>query len=148
MKTWLVRICAVFVMLFLIACGGDDTPKKSMPTSSPTSGQQTTPPSAEAPTVIDVTLSFVAPRFRPEHVVVPVGKPVQFKVISADTRHHLVIESLGIDLEVPQKSLEESVTTAVVTPQETGTFRMYCRIHSRLPMEGTLQVTATGAAGN
>jgi heme/copper-type cytochrome/quinol oxidase subunit 2 len=83
----------------------------------------------------------VTPRFQPDPIVVPVGKPIQFKVNSADTRHHFVIESLGIDMEVPQKSLDNSVTTPVVTPQETGTFRMYCRIHSRLPMEGTIVVS-------
>jgi plastocyanin len=148
MKTGLGRIWTVLGMLFLVACGRDEAPQKSTTASPSTAVQQAALPSAEAPTVIDVTLSFVAPRFRPEHIVVPVGKPVQFKVTSADTRHHLAIESLGIDIEVPQKSLDESVTTAVVTPQETGTFRMFCRIHSRLPMEGTLQVTDAGAAGN
>ena len=148
MQTWLVRICALLGMLCLVACGGDDTPQKSTTASPSTSAQQAAPPSAEAPTVIDVTLSFVAPRFRPEYIVVPVGKPVQFKISSADTRHHLAIESLSIDIEVPQKSLDESVTTVVVTPQETGTFRMFCRIHSRLPMEGTLQVTDAGATRN
>jgi plastocyanin len=148
MKAWLVRICVVLGMLFLVACNRDEAPQKSTTASPSMSVQQTTPPSAAAPAVIDVTLSFVTPRFRPEHIVVPAGKPVQFKVSSADTRHQLAIESLGIDIEVPQKSLNESVTTAVVTPQETGIFRMFCRIHSRLPMEGTLQVTDAGAAGN
>jgi plastocyanin len=148
MKTWLARICAVLGMLFLVACGRDEAPQKSTTASPSTPVQQAVSPSAEAPTVIDVTLSFVAPRFRPEHIVVSVGKPVQFKVTSADTRHHLAIEALSIDIAIPQKSLEESVTTAVVIPQETGTFRMFCRIHSRLPMEGTLQVADTGAAGH
>jgi heme/copper-type cytochrome/quinol oxidase subunit 2 len=148
MQTWCVRIYAVLGILFLAACGGDDAPTKSTTPSPSTSVPQAEPPSAAAPTVIEVTLSFVAPRFRPDPIVVQVGKPVQFKVASADTRHHLAIESLGIDIEVPQKALDERVTTTVVTPQETGTFRMLCRIHSRLAMEGTLQVTDTGAAGN
>jgi heme/copper-type cytochrome/quinol oxidase subunit 2 len=80
--------------------------------------------------------------------VLQVGQPVQFKVSSADTRHFLVIEALGIELEVPQKSLNEAVTTTVVTPQEVGTFRMFCRIHARLPIEGTIEVRETGAVSN
>jgi heme/copper-type cytochrome/quinol oxidase subunit 2 len=79
--------------------------------------------------------------------VLKVGEPVQFKVTSADTRHTFIIEALGIDVEVPQQSLNETVTTRVVTPQAAGTFRVFCRIHERLPMEGTIEVTATGAAG-
>ena len=75
--------------------------------------------------------------------MVQVGAPVQFKVTSADTRHQLVIESLGIDVAVPQRSLSETVTTDVVTPQQIGSFRIFCRIHARLPMEGTLEVRET-----
>jgi plastocyanin len=147
MQRWRLGICALLGTLVLVACGGDETTKKSTTSSSAPPTPQITQPSGEAPRVIEVTLAFVAPRFRPDPIVVQVGKPVQFKLTSADTRHHLVIESLGIDLEVPQKSLEESVTTGVVTPQETGMWRMFCRIHSRMAMEGTLQVTDT-AAGN
>ena len=76
------------------------------------------------------------------------GEPVQLKITSADTRHHLVIEPLGIDVAVPQKSLNETVTTKVVIPQNVGTFRMFCRIHARLPMEGTLEVRETSRATN
>jgi heme/copper-type cytochrome/quinol oxidase subunit 2 len=79
--------------------------------------------------------------------VLKVGEPVQFKVTSADTRHTFVIESLGIEIEVPQKSLHETVTTRVVTPQAVGTLRVFCHIHERLPMAGSIEVTGTGAAG-
>jgi plastocyanin len=145
MKLWCLGLCVVLGTLFWSACGSDDTAQKA-PSSTPASTQPTTQPSAETPRVVDVTLSFITPRFRPDPVVVQVGKPVQFRLASTDTRHHIVIEALGIDLEVPQKSQEESVLTRVVTPPETGTFRMFCRIHSRMPMEGTLQVTDTGVA--
>jgi len=97
--------------------------------------------------VIEVTVAFIAPYFRPDPIVLKVGEPVQFKVTSADTRHTFVIESLGIDVEVPQKSLNETVTSKVVTPQAAGTLRVFCRIHERLPIEGALEVTGTGAAG-
>ena len=148
MKGWRLRLCAILVTLCLTACGGEDTAKKSPSSSVTTPTPQAAQSPAEAPRVVEVTLSFVAPRFRPDPVVVQLGKPVQFKLTSADTRHQLVIEPLGIDVEVPQKSLEESVTTKVVIPQAPGAVRMFCRIHSRMAMEGTLQVTATGAAGN
>jgi heme/copper-type cytochrome/quinol oxidase subunit 2 len=96
---------------------------------------------------VDVTLSFVAPRFQPDPIVLQVGEPVQFRVTSADTRHLFIIEALGIEVEVPQKSLQETVTTRVVMPQEPGTFRMLCRMHARLPMEGTVEVTPAGTGG-
>lgn len=128
-------------VLFVMACGRDDSdPKQATPVTTEPK-HEATPPVGEAPRVVDLTLSFVEPRFRPDPVVVQVGKPVQFKISSLDTRHTLVIEALGLEVEVPQKSLSESVLTRVVTPQETGTFRMFCRIHSRLPMEGTLVVS-------
>ena len=73
---------------------------------------------------------------------------MQFKVSSADTRHFMVIEAFGIELEVPQKALNEIVTTAIIMPQEVGTFRMSCRIHARLPMEGTIEVRESDAASN
>ena len=73
--------------------------------------------------------------------MVQVGKPIQFRLSSADTRHTLVIEALGIEIDVPQKVLSDSVLTKVVTPQKSGTYRMFCHIHSRLLMEGTLVVS-------
>jgi len=143
-----VFLVAWLCMLFLAACSGDDTAKPAAPTDTPTTAQPPVQSSAVPPRVIELTLSFVAPHVRPDPVVVQVGQPVQFKVTSADTRHQLVIESLGIDVTVPQKSLNETVTTNVVTPHEVGTFRIFCRIHARLPMEGTLEVRETSRATN
>jgi plastocyanin len=135
--------CLLLGVLLMMACGRDDSDQKQATPVTPEPKHEAAPPAAEAPRVVELTLSFVAPRFRPNPVVVQVGKPVQFKIFSMDTRHTLVIEALGLEVEVPQKSLSESVLSQVVTPQETGTFRMFCRIHSRLPMEGTLVVSAT-----
>jgi heme/copper-type cytochrome/quinol oxidase subunit 2 len=73
--------------------------------------------------------------------VVEAGKPVRFKITSADTRHTFIIDAFNIDVEVPQKSLNETVTTPVITPQPPGTYRIYCRVHARLPMEGQLVVS-------
>jgi plastocyanin len=142
-----VLIGMVLVLCFLAACGRDDTPKEHAPTASSPATQQAAPSPGSSPRVIEVTEAFIAPHFRPNPLVLKVGEPVQFKVTSADTRHTFIIEALGIDVEVPQKSLNETVTTKVVTPQAAGTFRVFCRIHERLPMEGSIEVTATGAAG-
>jgi plastocyanin len=138
----------LFGVLFLTACSRDDTAKPPATTDTPPTTQQPAQPSPQARRVIEVTLSFVVPHFRPDPIVLQVGEAVQFKVSSADTRHHLVIESLGVDVEVPQRSLHETVTTSIVTPEKVGTFRMMCRIHARLPMEGTLEVRETGSATN
>lgn len=144
MQKWWLRSAVALGLLWLTACGSDETAREPTPAAP----AQTAPPTAASPErhprVIDVTTAFVVPRFHPDPIVLKVGEPVQFKVISADTRHTFVIESLGIDVEVPQKSLNESVTTQVVTPQEAGTLRVFCRIHERLPMVGTVEVTAAG----
>ena len=142
-----VLIGIVLGMFFLAACGRDDTPKEQAPTAPSTATQQAAPSPRGSPRVIEVTVAFIAPYFRPDPIVLKVGEPVQFKITSADTRHTFVIESLGIDVEVPQKSLNETVTTRVVTPPAAGTFRVFCRIHERLPIEGSLEVTGTGATG-
>lgn len=140
MEKWRVFIAVMLGLLCLTGCRGEDATKEATPEA--TSIQPATAPPGEAPQVVEVTLSFVAPRFRPDPIVVQVGKPVQFKVRSADTRHTFVIEALGIDMEVPQKALDEVVLSPVVTPKEVGTFRVHCRIHHRLSMEATLRVTA------
>jgi len=137
----------VLWMCFLAACGKDDTPKERAPTAPSPATQQAAPSPGRSPRVIEVTEAFIAPHFHPNPIVLKVGEPVQFKVTSTDTRHTFIIEALGIDVEVPQKSLNETVTTRVVTPQAAGTFRVFCRIHERLPMEGSIEVTGTGTAG-
>jgi plastocyanin len=148
MKGWRVFVFVLLGMLCVTACSRDDTPQKPASTETPAATQQASQPTAQAPRSIELTLAFIAPHLRPDAIVLQVGQPVQFRVSSADTKHFLVIEALGIELEVPQKSLNEAVTTTVVTPQEVGTFRMFCRIHARLPMEGTIEVRETGAGSH
>ena len=148
MKGRRVFVLVLLAMLCVTACGRDDADQKPASTETPTATQQAAQPTAQAPRIIELTLAFIAPHFRPDPIVLRVGEPVQFKVSSADTRHFMVIEAFDIELEVPQKALNEAVTTTVVTPQEVGTFRVFCRIHARLPMEGTVEVRETGAASN
>lgn len=148
MKGQRVLVFVLLGMLCVTACSRDDTPERPASTETPAATQQAAPPTAQAPRIIELTLAFIAPHFRPDPIVLQVGEPVQFKVSSADTRHFLVVEALGIELEVPQKALNEAVTTKVVTPQEAGTFHMFCRVHARLPMEGTVEVREASAARN
>ncbi len=126
--------CVLLGMVLFTACGKEES--KDAATAPAPAGQQ-----GETARVVEVTLSFTEPRFRPDPIEIKVGEPVQFKVTSADTRHHFVVELLGIDVEVPQKSLNEPVTTKAVTPTEAGTFRIFCSTHARMPMEGTLVIS-------
>ncbi len=135
-KRWWAA-CMLLRIVFFTACGNEAS--KDEATSTAPAEQQ-----GQAARVVEVALWFVEPRFRPDPIEIKVGEPVQFKVSSADTRHRFIVESLGIDVEVPPKSLNESVTTKVVTPTEAGTFRVFCGIHARMPMEGTLVVSEAG----
>lgn len=137
MKKGCWAVCMLLGIVLFTACG-NEVPKDEATSAAPAAHP------GQAVRVVEVTLSFVEPRFRPDPIEIKVGEPVQFKLSSADTRHHFVVEPLGIDVEVPQKSLHESVTTKVVTPTEAGTYRMFCSIHARMPMEGTLVVSEAG----
>jgi plastocyanin len=148
MKGRRVFVMVLLGMLCVTACSRDDSPQKPASTETPAITQQASQPTAQTPRVIELTVAFIAPHFRPDPLVLQVGQPVQLKVSSADTKHFLVIEALDIELEVPQKSLSEATTSKVVTPQEVGMFRMFCRIHARLPMQGTIEVRETDAVRN
>ncbi len=135
MKQGCWAVCMLVGMVLFTACGNQSSQDQA-PVSAP--AEQT----GETTRVVEVMLSFIEPRFRPDPIEIQVGEPVQFKVSSADTRHHFVVEPLGIDVEVPPKSANEPATTQVVTPMKAGTFRIFCSVHARMPpMEGTLIVS-------
>lgn len=127
-------------ILFLSACGGGGGAPRPAPVATqpapapPASGQ-------EEVRVIDVTLNFVVPRFQPDPIVLKVGEPVQFRATSINARHTFTIEELGIDVEVPQPVLKQTVTTGVVVPQRAGDFLLFCRVHTRLQMEARVIIT-------
>ncbi len=101
--------CMLLGAVLFTACGQEAAKDER---TAPTSPEQ----QEESARVVELTLSFIEPRFRPDPIEIKVGEPVQFKVSSADTRHRFVVEPFGINVEVPQKSLNESVTTKVITP--------------------------------
>ncbi len=91
--------------------------------------------------MIEVFAAYIVPHYQPNPIVLKVGEPVQFQIISSDTRHTFTIDGLNVDTEIPQKLKGGIVLTQVVTPTQAGTLRLWCRIHTNVPlMEGVVQV--------
>ncbi len=135
----------LLLLIILAACGGGSD-SNSAPTATNTPAQAGTPPPGDATAadgvrVIEVLAAFVEPRYTPDPIVLKAGEPVQFSVTSADTRHTFTVTELNIDVQVNQKLIGGAAVTQVVTPQQIGTFRLWCRIHENAPvMVGEIQV--------
>ena len=143
MKWLAITLMPLLIMTLLAGCGSDSsdavpaTPAPAQATSEVAGGAT----SLEGVTVIDVVTAFVVPRFQPDPIVVKLGEPVQFRITSADTRHTFTITELDIDVQVTQKLIGDTAVTQVITPQQIGTFLIWCRIHTNAPtMEGFIQV--------
>ncbi len=144
------RPIAVILFLFglalMAACGGSGespAPTAAGETSQGPSESQGQTSTVEGVKVIDVLTAFVEPRFTPDPIVLKVGEPVQFRVISADTRHTFTVDELNVDLQIAQKLLGGTAISEVITPQTAGTFGLYCRIHKSVSyglMSGVIQV--------
>ena len=66
---------------------------------------------------------------------------VKVKVSSGDTLHTFTIDELNVDEEVVQTLIGDAALTTVITPSQAGTFRIWCRIHTNVPlMEGVIQI--------
>ena len=142
----LLLLPLVLGIILLMACGGgsDSGPAVGDTASSDQATDQSSQdaPPAEGVRVIEINAAFVVPYFQPDPIVLKVGEPVQFRITSADTRHTFTITELGVDEPVTQTLLGETAVSPVITPQVTGTFLVFCRIHLNAPvMEGVLQVT-------
>ena len=143
------RLVAVFLLIpaivLIVACGGGGSDSAPAPNTNtgPTQAVQSPGGSAtaEGVKVIDVVAAYVVPHYRSTPIVLKVGEPIQFKISSFDTRHTFTITELDVDVDITQKLIGETAVTQVITPQQTGTFRIWCRIHTNVPlMEGTVQV--------
>ena len=145
-KCSLLAVALIIPVIVLIAAcggGGSDSAPASETSSDPTQVVQSSGGSAtvEGVKVIDVVTAYVVPYFRSDPIVLKVGEPVQFKLSSFDTRHTFTITELDVDVNVTQKLIGETAVSQVIIPQQSGTFRIWCRIHLNVPlMEGTLQV--------
>lgn len=128
----------ILAVAIFAACGGggDSGSAPATVTATPQAVQ-----AAEGVRVIEVFAAYVVPHYQPNPIVLKVGEPIQFQISSSDTRHTFTIDGLNLDLEIPQKLKGGIVLTPVVTPTQPGTFRLWCRIHTNVPlMEGVVQV--------
>lgn len=137
-----VIFLSILAIALLTACGGSSSDNAPAPkaTTAPDSAPQSGTP-AEGVRTIVVQTAYVVPYYRSDPIVLKVGEPVQFSISSFDTRHTFTITELDVDVNITQKLIGETAVTQVVTPQQTGTFRIWCRIHTNVPlMEGTVEV--------
>ena len=132
------------VLLLLTACGENE--QKERP-AAPEPSTTSSPAAADVPQknvrLVAVDLSVF--KFTPKTIVLKAGEPVQFRLTSKDTMHTFTVKDLGIDVSL---NPGESKLSDVITPQQTGTLQITCRVHpaSAYGMEGTLEVTAADAA--
>ena len=139
-------VAGCVICLLLSACGkGDQDKHGAAPAATPKPTPAATPTPAPQPQanvkLVEVDLSVF--KFTPKTMFLKVGEPVQFRVSSKDTLHSFTVKDLDIDVAL---NPGESKVTPVITPQQTGTFQITCRIHpvSAYGMEGFLKVTETG----
>ena len=139
---WLAITLAPLLAVFLLAaCGGDSSDSAPADQASPTPESASIGTAPEGVTVIDVVAAFVEPRYQPDPIVVKLGKPVQFRITSVDTRHTFTITELDVDVQVTQRLIGDTAVSEVITPQQTGTLLIWCRIHTNAPtMEGFIEV--------
>ena len=141
----LTALLFIPMIALLAACGGgsDSGPAPTNAVAPTEEALQSTGESTtqEGVRVIDIQAAFVVPYFTPDPIILKTGEPVQFRIISADTRHTFTVTELNLDTQVTQRLIGETAVTQVITPQTTGTFRLWCRIHINAPvMEGVIQV--------
>lgn len=93
--------------------------------------------------------------FRPDHVVVVAGVPVEITIINEDwiTPHNFVISSEAGGLDI-RESIGLSSAVVRLSPRLPGTYRFYCDkklpffpSHREKGMEGTLEVVEAGKSG-
>lgn len=131
------------VLLLLTACGeGEQQEHPAAPAPAATSSP--VPAAAPQANVRRVAVDLSVFKFTPKTIILKAGEPVQFKLTSKDTLHTFTVKDLGIDVSL---NPGESKLSDVITPQQTGTFQITCRVHpvSAYGMEGALEVTTARA---
>lgn len=128
------------VLLILTACGENE--RKEHPAApEPSTTSSPAPAGALQKNVRLVEVALSVFKFTPKTIVLKAGEPVQFRLTSKDTLHTFTVKDLGIDVSL---NPGESKLSDVITPQQTGTLQITCRVHpvSAYGMEGALEVTA------
>jgi plastocyanin len=127
--TRFARIGALLAALALIgaACGGDE----------PTTDGTTPPPTetTESPAAGSVTLTLTDNAFDPVDVTIASEADLEM-VNDGAALHNVTIEGTDFDHDV--NAGETETETAEVPP---GDYRMFCKYHEALGMEGTITVT-------
>ena len=147
-REYRLPVIFLFTLTFalLAACGGGDSDSGPAPGNTIASTEQAFQSTGESTSlegvrVMEVRAAFVVPYFTPDPIILKSGEAVQFRITSADTRHTFTVTELDIETEVTQRLIGETAVTQVSTPQTTGTFRLWCRIHINAPvMVGVIQV--------
>jgi plastocyanin len=111
--------------------------------ASPPGGPWRAPAGSDGVQRVHVILDSYA--FRPSHVIVQAGKPVELTLTSVTmlTPHNFIIDALSVKQEVGAGKTE----VVTFTPAQPGTFLIYCdkRLwplpsHREKGMEGTFEV--------
>lgn len=128
------RIAALLAALTLVgvACGGDEP--TTVGTTPPTTGT-TSPTETGSPTGGTSTLTLTDNVFDPAAVTVASGAELEM-VNSGAAIHNVTIEGTDFDKDV--NAGETETETVEVAP---GEYRMFCKYHVSIGMEGTITVT-------
>lgn len=96
-----------------------------------------------------ITLTLDSYSYRPNHVIVQAGKPLELTLTSVTmiTPHNFVLNDPAAGLAVEQDVGAGKSVTVRVTPMQAGTFTFYCdkkllffQSHREKGMEGRLEV--------
>jgi plastocyanin len=132
------RIAALLAALTLVgvACGGDEP--TSVGTTPPTTGTTSpteSPTETGSPTAGAVTLTMTDNVFDPVDVTIASGAELEM-VNNGAALHSVTIEGTDFDKDV---NAGETETESVDVP--AGSYRLICKYHVSIGMEGTITVT-------
>ncbi|HEX5140046.1 MAG TPA: cupredoxin domain-containing protein [Dehalococcoidia bacterium] len=126
---------AVAIVLFSVACGGDDNNGGS--SNAPTVAPTVEPPAA--PVALNVTTMDNS--FSPTTLTAKAGQKVTVNIKNDGQRPH----TFTIDGVVDSGRLNGGESKTVeFTPTQSGALTFYCTVHTAAVMSGTINVSASG----
>ena len=119
----------IMLMALVVACGDDDD---DTPAATPTTA---------SPVTLNVT--FGDNNFTPAALTATAGRPIELKLANGGQRPH----TFTIDGVVDSGRLNAGENKDMqFTASQAGSLQFYCTVHGREQMNGTLTVSASGAA--
>jgi plastocyanin len=92
---------------------------------------------------VTLNVTFGDNNFTPATLTAAAGRPVQLKLANGGQRPH----TFTIDGVVDSGRMNAGENKDVqFTPSQAGSLQFYCTVHGREQMNGTLTVSASGAA--